>query len=139
MATHYAYIFYAKCVLGADGLCHFAGVGEEVRDGFAFVGSASDGFGGGGLFSGACFLHRVGFGEHRLKSVPRLLPEELLDQLFFRYVQIIGDVAEDFGECANAKLFVDWDCDVVFVALSVRCEADVAAGLARDLVAEAAQ
>ena len=32
-----------------------------------------------------------------------------------------------------------WDCDVVFAALQIGCDADVAVGLARDLVAEAPQ
>jgi len=57
------------------------------------------------------------------------LPEELADQFFPRYVQIVSDVAQDFCECADAEMFVCRNCDMVFAALQIRCGADVAAGL----------
>ena len=49
----------------------------------------------------------------------RSLPEELADQLFLCHVQVVSYVAQDFCECANAKLFVGWDCDVVCAALQI--------------------
>jgi hypothetical protein len=39
-----------------DGVHHFAGVGEEARDIFAFVGLAGDGLGGDGFFLDRVFF-----------------------------------------------------------------------------------
>ena len=68
-----------------------------------------------------------------------LLAEQLLNQFVSRQVEVISYVAEDFGKCANAELFMSWDRDVMLDSLELGRYADVAAGLAGDFITETTQ
>ena len=67
------------------------------------------------------------------------LPEEVLNQLLARQIEIGRYIGEDFSKCANSELFVGRDGDVVFPAFEVRCDSNVAPRLTSNFVAKTAQ
>lgn len=67
------------------------------------------------------------------------LAKQLAGQLFSRHIEVVGDVAENFSEGADSKLFVIRNGDVVLGAFQIGTDTDVAASLASGFIAETAQ
>lgn len=72
-------------------------------------------------------------------SCTRGLAEQFADEFFAREIKINCYVAKDLSERGDSDLLVNWNGHVMFDAFEVRCEVDMAAGLASGLVSEATQ
>jgi hypothetical protein len=82
-----------------------------------------------------------GVNRHTLYNLPmlrvkfgKLFAEQIFDQLIPRDAQVFGDIRQDGAQCANPKVLMPGDCDVV-LSIALGGKTQMATSLSSYLVA----